>query len=311
MHSAPESPGVGYQTAKCPLCGDSRAARQFEDAGYEVRRCANCGLFFIHPYPEDADLQHGHVIDYDYEKLKLEDAAQKYRAEVRTYDAFFDMIEQQTHGAESILDVGCGAGHLLERLGRRESRLQRVGIELNRERAAVARRKAACEIHQVPIENFSSEERFDVITMINVLSHIPDFDALFSALRSLLRPKGRLILKVGELAPDVRHNDLFEWGVPDHLHFLGFPTLDFICRKYGLRKLVHRREPYSRYFFSQSRWRAPARGWLRNTIKRVVVTVPYLLSLLAWVYDRRHGGRVVSSFVVLTPSGPGETGPAA
>jgi len=311
MDAAAERPGVANEASKCPLCGNVGGDKQFDEAGYEVRRCPACGLFFIHPYPADARKQHERVTDYDYEELDVEDVGSKYRAEVRVYEGLFDMIEEQTRGATSILDVGCGAGHLLERLGRLDRDLHRVGIELNKERAAMARRKAGCDVYQVPVEEFLSDETFDVITMINVLSHIPDLDALFKALRSLLGRKGKLILKVGELAADVRRGDLFEWGVPDHLHFLGFPTMDFICRKYGMRKLMHRREPYSHYFFSRSRWRAPARGRLRHTVKAVVAGVPFMLPLLARAYDQRHGGRVVSSFVVLAPSGPGEAGPLA
>ena len=105
--------------------------------------------------------------------------------------------------ATSILDVGCGCGHLLERLAVHPD-LYRVGIELNRERAALARRVAGCEVSDVAIEDFPETRRFDVITLINVFSHIPGIDKLFVKLRALLTDNGKIVLKTGEMRNDVR-----------------------------------------------------------------------------------------------------------
>ena len=137
--------------------------------------------------------------------------------------------------------------------------------------------------------------------MIDVLSHIPFFDSLFSSARSLLCENGKLVLKVGEVAKTVSKSAIYDWGIPAHLHFLGMNTIQFICRKYRFKTLRHDRQPLSTDLFSASRWKAPGRSPLRNAVKRIVRTTPFALRGLAMLYDRKYGGQVYSSFVVLTP----------
>ena len=57
----------------------------------------------------------------------------------------------------------------------------RIGIELNPEAARFARRVSGCPIFETPFEEFRSGRKFDVITMINVFSHVPSFDAMFAS----------------------------------------------------------------------------------------------------------------------------------
>jgi hypothetical protein len=136
--------------------------------------------------------------------------------------------------------------------------------------------------------------------MMNVLSHIYSFDRLFTSISSLLSEGGKLILKVGEFRKDVRKTDIFDWGVPDHLHFLGLNTLDFICRKYDFTIYKHQRIPLSSDIFTRSRFKTAGRSFLRNTIKLALAYTPFALSILRKLYDMKHGRELYSSFVVLT-----------
>jgi SAM-dependent methyltransferase len=284
----------------CPLCQSSEHHRRFSDSGYDVLACEQCDLLFIHPYPASEEDQHRRVATYDFDDLVLPDPDRHYRIEIRFYQHYWPLIEQDFEGADSVLDVGCGCGRLLELLGSHPG-LFRAGIELNGPRAAMARRVAGCPIHEVPVEEFAGDTRFDVITLVNVLSHLPSFDSLFGAVRSLLTDRGKLILKVGEVAPDVRKNDLFDWDIPDHLHFLGLRTIDHICRKYRFTIVRHRRVPHGQELFSQARWKTPGRSRFRNLIKTVVVHIPFALPLLAKAYELRHDQRIHSSLIVLSP----------
>lgn len=289
------------QLPACPLCKQQDNAKCFEERGYSLLACNNCELFFISPYPVDIHQVHTLVSSYDYPEIKIISPERKYRSEVQFYGKYFPLIMRECQDAKSILDVGCGTGHFLERLSARPD-LFRVGIELNSERADFARRTAGCEIHQIPIEKFSTERRFDVITMINVLSHIPDFDALFHSIRTLLSESGKLILKVGEMKRTIRKGDLFDWGIPDHLHFLGLRTVEFICSKYNFRISEHYRVPLSTDLFSADRWKAPGRSILRDSVKLVIAHIPMALPILAQVYDLTHGRRIYSSLIILSPA---------
>jgi hypothetical protein len=172
---------------------------------------------------------------------------------------------------------------------------------LNIERARFAQRIANCSVYQVPIEELSINEKFDIITMINVLSHISSFDKLFYSLRHLMTERGKLILKVTEMTEDVRQDAMFDWGIPDHLHFLGINTIKFICDKYNFRIIRHIRQPLAVDLFARWRWLLPGRSRIRNVVKYTVALTPLALTILRKNYERKHKDTIFSSFIVITP----------
>ncbi|MFC1975742.1 class I SAM-dependent methyltransferase [Chloroflexota bacterium] len=281
--------------ASCPLCKSNESRYCFSERGYKLLSCNTCDLFYIDPYPENV---HEHVQKYDYDNLEILNPNRHYQTEIQLQKMYFELIAQELDEATTLLDVGCGTGHFLERL-QNYPNLYRAGIELNKDRAAMARKKAGCDIFQIPIEEFNVEVRFDVVTMTNVLSHIPDFERLFGKLRAILTPHGKLILKVGEMKKNVAKSDVFDWQIPDHLHFLGLNTIDYICQDFNFKIRKHRRIPLSQDMFSPVYFKSPGRSKIRNIIKNLLVYTPFALPTLAKIYDIRTGQRIYSSFIVL------------
>ena len=286
-------------TAACPLCGSQETRFALKDGGCELRACCVCELFFVHPYPEMAR-QHRNVRTGQNPEIEILDCARRHAGERLYYDRHFASIAEECAEARSVMDVGCGTGNLLERLaGSPERRCK--GLELNARAAEYARRTSACEILETPFEDFTGDEKFDAITMINVFSHIPSFDALFRALRRSLNPGGKVILRTAEMSVNVRRWNQLHWGIPDDLHFLGLRTLDFLCAKYGFVVTRHERLAYEDELFQLSRWKQPGRSRLVNAVKFIGVRVPGALPALKKLYTRFFGQRIFISFIVLTP----------
>ena len=260
--------------------------------------CNVCELFFIDPYPKDIDRQHEVVQTHAYEDFELLETAKHYEYEVNFYRNYFPLIQQECVQASSILDVGCGCGHLLERLAVRPD-LYRAGVELNRQRAAHARRVARCEVFDLPIEDFPATRRFDVITLINVFSHIPGIDRLFEKLRLLLNDSGKIVLRTGEVQKDVKKSAIFDWEIPDHLQFLGLNTLELLAQKHGFEIQLRRRTTLSKELFAPETWRMKGRSVVRNRIKSIVARISFALPLMEQCYNLVHRSSVFSSFIVL------------
>ena len=288
----------------CPLCQGDDNRKAFTDNGCELRDCNRCGLFFVHPYPRTRD-RHAQIAAGDLQGIELLDCGRRYEGERLYYNRHFSAIAAECRGARSLLDVGCGTGHLLERFSENRS-IRRIGIELNRHAAQFARRVADCEIAEIPFEDFQTNERFDVITLINVFSHVQSLDSLFLKLRSLLAPGGKVILRTSEMSRRVSRWNQLHWGIPDDLHFLGLDTLDFLCCRYGFKVVRHIRAPYEEELFRPSRWQQMGRSAAVNTIKRAGIAFPGALTGMRQVYKAAFGERLYVSLIVLTPTSAAE-----
>jgi 2-polyprenyl-6-hydroxyphenyl methylase/3-demethylubiquinone-9 3-methyltransferase len=113
--------------------------------------------------------------------------------------ARLDYIEARAGLAEMrVLDVGCGGGLLAEGMARRGARV--TGIDLAPEALAVARLHAIesgvpVEYRQVAVEALADQEpaRYDIVTCLEMLEHVPDPGAIVSALARLARPGGHVV----------------------------------------------------------------------------------------------------------------------
>ncbi len=286
-------------SSQCPLCSSTDTIYRFEIGDFALRCCNGCDLLFIDPYPYETGRQHAMVSETEEPELDITDPETHYRGSTRRYQKSLNMVSGYCEDATSILDVGCGTGRLLKLLEGHPG-LRRVGIELNEGRAEFARKITRCEVHQVPFERFSSDTAFDLITFMDVLSHIPSLDEMFSAIDSLLSAEGKVVIKTGEL--DSHHvekgaND--DWSVPSHVHFLGLRTIDAICERYGLISVEHHRVPFSQTTYSIDRFRTPGRSRARNLAKTAVAFTPFALRALRWANERRYPGQIYSSCIVL------------
>ena len=113
--------------------------------------------------------------------------------------ARLDYIEARAGLAEMrVLDVGCGGGLLAEGMARRGARV--TGIDLAPEALAVARLHAIesgvpVEYRQVAVEALADQEpaRYDLVTCLEMLEHVPDPGAIVAALARLARPGGHVV----------------------------------------------------------------------------------------------------------------------
>ncbi|WP_300156637.1 methyltransferase [Solidesulfovibrio sp.] len=95
----------------------------------------------------------------------------------------------------SLLDVPCGDGLLTSMLAERFSRV--VGVDASSAHLAKAReRMPQAEFHHALLEDFQTGERFDTISMLNVLEHLADPVAALRKVAGLLAPDGILIVHV-------------------------------------------------------------------------------------------------------------------
>ena len=110
-------------------------------------------------------------------------------------------IERRAQGLDrkSILDVGCGGGILAEALAQKGARVTGIDMaELSLKVARMHMHEAELEIdYQLStVETFAehNEARFDIVTCLEMLEHVPDPASIITSASRLLKPDGLLFL---------------------------------------------------------------------------------------------------------------------
>lgn len=114
-----------------------------------------------------------------------------------------DYILSRSNGlfGKKVLDVGCGGGILSEAMAKQGAKV--TGIDMTFEPLQVAKKHAEesgldIDYQQTTIEDFLAQqtacqaEKFDVITCMEMLEHVPDPLSIMHACRQLLKPNGVL-----------------------------------------------------------------------------------------------------------------------
>jgi 2-polyprenyl-3-methyl-5-hydroxy-6-metoxy-1,4-benzoquinol methylase len=182
---------------RCIVCGSAAATAVFHEFGVDVLECGECG----HVYSSWTGGQ-----DYDgyFGADSIDPAGQGYWNEqhARMYDAF---TRQYLSGRQGrLLDVGCGLGYFVARVAAIPG-WEAYGYEISP--AAVAYARTHLGLTTVFCGRVEASTlppaSFDVITLWDVIEHIPDPDPLLSYLRTLLTDDGVLCMHTPNAAIQV------------------------------------------------------------------------------------------------------------
>ena len=152
---------------------------------------------------------------YDYDKAipaGFYDEIYQRRAGVRYFwhDLKFRAVVARLDRAGKVLDIGCGPGTFI---GNYLDGVDCLGIDFSAPQVDYANRRYGTAEHRFSRQVLSGlEERFDAITMIELIEHLPPAEArgLLAEARGLLSPDGRLVVTT----PNYRSLwPLIEWGV--------------------------------------------------------------------------------------------------
>lgn len=219
------------------LVGDRTSA--FSGRTYQVRQCPVCWFSFVaNPwtaydqiYSEQYYEGRGAdpTVDYGFEFRSPEAAVRQY--EWRGLDSAVRSLVPVASGTRW-LDFGCGNGGLVRYL-RAAGCEGAFGYDTG-SMAEVARRAGLPILTDESLA--SADGSFDVVTMVEVIEHVPEPLALLGRVRRLLKPGGLLFLTTGNAAPF--RGRLLDWSYvrPDvHVSFFEPSTLARALEATGFR----------------------------------------------------------------------------
>ena len=270
----------------CVICGGKDFTAWGRQGAYEILQCRARGLGVTSPAPSAAQLAEFNRSAYGAEERAAVYASRSAELKER-YAAQIARIKRfKPEGA--LLDVGCNIGIFMK--AARDAGFAVTGVEMNSGCAAYGREKFGLDIRHASLEGAAfPEETFDVVTMFDVLEHVPDPLAFLSVARRALKPGGLLAVQSPNLNSFMAWLLKENWNwltTPDHLYHFTPGALVSLLAAHGFSvRKVRTWEPaadFSGNIFSGF----PARGVVGRALRKLLwlaglVFIP-LLHRLWW-----------------------------
>ncbi len=186
----------------CRACGSSQRsfwarATDFEYCStgddFTYYRCEDCGALSIDPVPED---RLGEIYPPTYYSFDGTETSFLEQVKQALDRRLFKKAFGQISGSElAALDVGGGTGWLLNQARIVEPRLcSSVVVDID-PKAGVAAEKAGHEYFCGRIEEFETDQKFDLILMLNIIEHVKDPTSVLKKAKELLTDDGIILIK--------------------------------------------------------------------------------------------------------------------
>jgi SAM-dependent methyltransferase len=227
----------------CPICGGTAFERLGEVAGtvtpraFHLSRCTTCQFVFV----EDPWLEYDHIYSEDYYNGRGADTKLNYVREVqnptrtvRRYEwrGVLERVNALAPVSERTtwLDYGCGTGGLVQYL--RSRSVDAVGFE----QGWCVDLLRGNDTPTIDEDDFAHhEERFDVVSAIEVIEHTPNPVAVLRTIRRLLRPGGILFMTTGNAEPFRDSITAWRYVTPEvHISYFEPATLARALREASL-----------------------------------------------------------------------------
>ena len=257
----------------CRICGSSSFSNYLLGRSYQIVECLACGLRYINPQPTDRELREFYA-GFDLESTWRGDGEERFDRAMRDF-----VLQFRRSG--SVLDVGSSRGNFL--IAMRAAGFSVFGVEPSPKNSEFARSTNGIESYTGAIEEFlaaPNRRDFDVITVLNVIEHVPDPKQVLTGLRQLLVEGGLLILAVPDARlhaligrtrekmgfrdafwMNTRKHPLVGFDPPAHLCSFEPKTISQLAEKCGFQTLAVRNAPV---IINQDVWKNVAKILLHS-----------------------------------------------
>lgn len=212
----------------CALCNSDDTELFFEDRCFPLVRCKRCGLVYINPRPTQEELNRMYNISVQTGKGVMDYTGYMDLAYLHELKAkkFLRIIKKYKKKGR-ILDFGCASGFFLN-LAKRQG-FDPHGVEISKTFCSFAKRCFKLDVFCGTLREASyPSEYFDVVTVFDVLSHLPTPVEDLNEVNRVLRKDGLLLIETGnkgELNAKAVEKWGGAWGSPSHLYHFGTETL--------------------------------------------------------------------------------------
>lgn len=217
----------------CYNCGSNKKSFYAEENGFTLVKCGGCGLLYVTPRPDAQDIRSAHLYGMHEGEVTLNTTGKYSSSRSKAYHSILsDLFNGELKEKERTwLDIGCGQGEFLMALERfSDGKVVTKGIEPNIYKRKSAQKKGLDVIYSDIAE---CQETYDVISLLNVYSHLPNPPEFINTCSRLLNQGGEMLIQTGDVAhllPEEMYRPML---LPDHLSFTSQEILSNILKKCG------------------------------------------------------------------------------
>ncbi len=268
----------------CPLCGADDYRVKIEDTmgtriadprvhytctssafGEHGRivECRSCHLVYMNPRP------HHEAVVENYGDVEDQEYIEEEQGRLETFADSLELVQKYRRSGQ-LLDVGCHVGTFLTLA--EQAGFDVAGVEPSRWGAEIARTRINGNVHCGAIEDAPLPEGgYDVITLWDVIEHLPDPALDIRAVHSALRPGGIFVISTMDVESLFARafGRRWPWYMQMHLVYFSRQTLCEMLRREGFQIAevsTHVRRVRLTYLASRLDGYAPAVGRFANRV---------------------------------------------
>ena len=203
---------------------------EFQEWGRYVK-CRNCHLIYMNP------LEKANKTNEYYRKARSTHVPMLRDSCLRTAQSQLRLIQRHA-GGTNMLDIGCAQGFFL--FSASKAGYTTKGVEVSQDAAEYAKREFGLSVEAKPFEEVAfSDAHFDVVTLWQVLEHVPHPLMTLKEVRRILRPGGLVVASTPDIGGIPAKILGKKWWDIKRLHINQFATstLANVLRNAGFRNI--------------------------------------------------------------------------
>jgi 2-polyprenyl-3-methyl-5-hydroxy-6-metoxy-1,4-benzoquinol methylase len=203
----------------------------WEDTHGRYVKCKNCHLIYVNP------IEKASKINGDYSKMGTTDAPIIRGCRLRAAKSQLGLIKKYKSGT-TLLDIGCGEGFFL--FNASKAGYTTKGIEISQDAAEYAVREFGLDVEAKPFAELQFPENyFDVVTLWQVLEHVPYPLIVLKEVHRILKPEGLLATSTPDIEGILAKIFRRKWWNLRRLHINQFTakTLTDMLKRAGFKNV--------------------------------------------------------------------------
>jgi len=223
---------------ECVCCGHDMEYIGDRPDGAKLYQCSACGFA-----TRDGSIYDDSYYSEDYYDYSDGSIIENHKAR---YQMVQYIVEDLT--SKEVLDIGCGLGYFLDNMA--ASCKDVYGVELSEYASQYCKGKGL-KVYNTSLEDFRTEQKFDLITAWEVIEHVDDLRVFLKDVKCLLKPNGIFMLSTPNAGSYRAKKNGLQWqGFNRSLEHLYYFTA------VALKELLTEIFPESRISFLEFDWRS-------------------------------------------------------